>query len=152
MDIYKRNNKIIIYEEHNEVIFRDEFDIDVFDFESAKLKINHAIENYDNNITDNENAEKEVPHPYTIVKWIREYRNQLLTESDWITLSDAPIDEKTKRMWLQYRQALRDIPNTWGLPSDDVFEIDTKQWKIKIDNILRKEDIKNLPFPQLPEN
>ena len=49
----------------------------------------------------------------------REYRNQLLTASDWTQLPDAPVDREA---WAAYRQALRDLTNhvNWpNLSADD---------------------------------
>ncbi len=40
----------------------------------------------------------------------RFYRDQLLVQSDWTQLPDAPVD---KVAWANYRQALRDFPATW---------------------------------------
>jgi hypothetical protein len=37
---------------------------------------------------------------------IRNQRNQLLKDSDWTQLADAPVD---KSVWATYRQSLRDI-------------------------------------------
>ena len=45
---------------------------------------------------------------------MRQYRNQLLAESDWAMASDAPTD---KEAWATYRQQLRDFPATW-VPSE----------------------------------
>jgi hypothetical protein len=44
----------------------------------------------------------------------REYRNQLLTASDWTQLPDAPVDREA---WAAYRQALRDLPNNVNWPN-----------------------------------
>ena len=44
---------------------------------------------------------------------IRTLRNQLLTESDWTQVADAPVD---KAIWATYRQALRDITNQSQFP------------------------------------
>jgi hypothetical protein len=44
----------------------------------------------------------------------REYRNQLLTVSDWTQLPDAPVDREA---WAVYRQALRDLPNHVNWPN-----------------------------------
>ena len=41
---------------------------------------------------------------------IRKERNQLLKDSDYIMVSDAPITTEKKEEWETYRQALRDIP------------------------------------------
>jgi hypothetical protein len=38
---------------------------------------------------------------------LRIYRNELLKESDWAVLSDAPTN---KVAWETYRQELRDLP------------------------------------------
>ena len=44
----------------------------------------------------------------------REYRNQLLTASDWTQLPDAPVD---KAAWAAYRQALRDLTDHVNWPN-----------------------------------
>lgn len=53
-------------------------------------------------------------------KWtlIRQKRNQLLAECDWTQLSDAPLDEKRREAWRQYRRALRDIPQQFERADD----------------------------------
>lgn len=51
---------------------------------------------------------------------IRIYRDQLLKESDWRMVEDAPWD---KSAWAAYRQELRDLPNSVDNPSDIVFPI-----------------------------
>jgi len=38
---------------------------------------------------------------------IRELRNRKLSECDWTQVADVP--DSTKQLWLEYRQALRDI-------------------------------------------
>jgi hypothetical protein len=43
---------------------------------------------------------------------IRNYRNLLLSQSDWTQLADAQCD---KTAWAQYRQSLRDLPATINL-------------------------------------
>lgn len=42
---------------------------------------------------------------------IRNYRNSLLSNSDWTQLIDAPLTEEQKNAWQQYRQELRDFPS-----------------------------------------
>lgn len=46
-------------------------------------------------------------------KAVRTSRNQLLNESDWTQVADAPVD---KAVWATYRQALRDISTQTGFP------------------------------------
>ena len=41
---------------------------------------------------------------------LREHRNRLLTESDWVMLRDVKLENINE--WEIYRQALRDLPKT----------------------------------------
>ena len=41
---------------------------------------------------------------------MRAIRNDLLAQSDWTQIADAPVDREA---WATYRQALRDFPTTW---------------------------------------
>lgn len=52
---------------------------------------------------------------------IRTERNQLLSESDWTQVIDAPVDQTA---WATYRQALRDITDQVGFPH-------TVEWPVK---------------------
>jgi len=45
----------------------------------------------------------------------RTKRNGLLSRSDWTQVADAPVD---KTAWATYRQALRDVPEQAGFPTD----------------------------------
>jgi hypothetical protein len=50
-------------------------------------------------------------HPFnTFEKMMRAIRNDLLAQSDWSQLPDAPCNREA---WATYRQALRDFPATW---------------------------------------
>ena len=49
---------------------------------------------------------------------VRLQRNQLLKDSDWTQIADAPVD---KTAWATYRQALRDITQQTGFPFNTVF-------------------------------
>lgn len=44
---------------------------------------------------------------------VRAGRNQMLRESDWTQVADAPVDITA---WAAYRQALRDVPAQPGFP------------------------------------
>jgi hypothetical protein len=48
-------------------------------------------------------------------KPIREERNKLLAETDYITMADrwSTLTDEEKTAWATYRQALRDIPQTF---------------------------------------
>ena len=51
---------------------------------------------------------------------IRAQRDVLLKDSDWSVASDA-TPKPSKEAWLTYRQALRDIPQTFSKPEEVVF-------------------------------
>lgn len=55
------------------------------------------------------------PIPDFLEEKIRTERNFLLADSDWTQVADAPVDQAA---WANYRQALRDIPNQEGFPTD----------------------------------
>ena len=46
---------------------------------------------------------------------MRRNRNDLLTQSDWTQVADAPVD---KQAWAVYRQALRDVTSQPGFPTE----------------------------------
>jgi ABC-type glycerol-3-phosphate transport system substrate-binding protein len=68
-------------------------------------------------------AEGNTPNPYTppTPTWeqIRSQRDQLLKETDWVGLKDVVITNE--QAWLDYRQALRDIPQNFTNPEDVVW-------------------------------
>lgn len=49
---------------------------------------------------------------------VRLQRDALLAKSDWTQIGDAPVD---KEAWQTYRQALRDISDQAGFPTDIVW-------------------------------
>jgi hypothetical protein len=49
---------------------------------------------------------------------VRNQRNQLLKDSDWTQVADAPVD---KEAWVTYRQELRDITSQVGFPFNVLF-------------------------------
>lgn len=49
------------------------------------------------------------------LSFIRRKRDKLLAESDWTEMPNSPLSEDTKLAWAAYRQALRDMPETYQL-------------------------------------
>lgn len=47
---------------------------------------------------------------------VRERRNTLIAETDYLVMPDYPLDEERKAAVLAYRQALRDVPEQAGFP------------------------------------
>ncbi len=59
---------------------------------------------------------------------LRSKRNEMLSNTDWTQVNDAPLSEEEKEKWKVYRQALRDLPAntdvespTWPSPPDAEF-------------------------------
>ena len=52
---------------------------------------------------------------------IREERNQLLKDSDYIMFPDITISAEKKEEWETYRQVLRDIPQDYDSPDEVVY-------------------------------
>lgn len=48
----------------------------------------------------------------TVWEHVREKRNQALFDCDWTQLNDADITEEERLVWVTYRSALRDVPNS----------------------------------------
>ena len=53
--------------------------------------------------------------PAPTAEEVRAQRDNLLAESDWTQVTDAPVDQAA---WATYRQALRDIPDQAGFPEN----------------------------------
>ena len=60
-------------------------------------------------------------HP--LLKWgvIRKYRDSLILETDFTQIADSPLTVEKKAEFTAYRQALRDIPQTYDNPDDIVW-------------------------------
>ena len=54
-------------------------------------------------------------------KQIRGKRDQLLRDSDFTVLTDAPYSQSKKTAWETYRQELRDLPQVYDYVSDIVW-------------------------------
>lgn len=52
---------------------------------------------------------------------IKEKRNLLLAESDWIVIKSFESNQNIPAAWEIYRQALRDIPQQAGFPDNVVW-------------------------------
>lgn len=60
-------------------------------------------------------------HP--VQKWqrIKEYRDYLLTKTDYTQIPDNPLPAAKKAEFAEYRQVLRDIPATYPNPDNVVW-------------------------------
>ena len=55
------------------------------------------------------------PSEQQLAAQARSQRDALLSQSDWTQVPDAPVDHQA---WADYRQALRDVPEQEGFPTD----------------------------------
>lgn len=51
---------------------------------------------------------------------LRQKRDFLLSASDWVALFDVPLTEEQRKAWVEYRQALRDLPETIEDPTAEI--------------------------------
>ena len=55
---------------------------------------------------------------------VRSQRNGMLGAADWTQLGDAALGDHTAEEWATYRQALRDVPQTYDRVSEVVWPND----------------------------
>ena len=98
------------------------YDLNEYHIKLGKITIPKKEDHWDyiQFLQELENGEAELI-PY-VVSWneIRSKRDALLTASDWSVASDA-TPKPSKEAWLAYRQALRDLPQTFFTPEEVVF-------------------------------
>lgn len=82
------------------------------------MPINFTKNTKTGQITEREMTASEIRSLASTDDQIREYRNALLTSSDWTQVADAPVDQAA---WATYRQALRDVPEQEGFPASVVW-------------------------------
>ena len=66
-------------------------------------------------------AELKVEEPF---KLLREERNRRLAECDWIVTKNAEYGYNIPKEWINYRQALRDLPASATPKLDSNYELD----------------------------
>ena len=79
------------------------------------------IDGVDTPMTAEEEAEHLAslrPRIEVVTEKVRLLRNDLLANTDWTQVNDAPVD---KVVWATYRQALRDVPSQSGFPNQVVW-------------------------------
>ena len=70
--------------------------------------------------------EKHEPTKEELLEMIRQIRNEKLYECDWTQLPDAPLTNEQKQAWQEYRQALRDLPQT--IDMEAISSLDDVVW------------------------
>ncbi|MCG9552699.1 phage tail assembly chaperone [Vibrio sp. Isolate32] len=54
---------------------------------------------------------------------VRERRDALIAQTDWVMMPDAPLSAETKESYLAYRQALRDLPQAYSSAEEVVWPL-----------------------------
>lgn len=54
---------------------------------------------------------------------VRSHRDFLIKETDWMLVADAPISAELKSKYTEYRQALRDLPQSTDNPDEIVWPV-----------------------------
>ena len=63
---------------------------------------------------------KAVPAPTKeeLAQSVRSQRDALIAETDYLILPDYPLSEEDRAIVIRYRQALRDVPEQAGFPTE----------------------------------
>ena len=90
------------------------------DGKSMSVPLDHANRHYAEIVRQVDAGELVVepdpgPSEEQLAAEARSERDRLLKESDWTQVPDAPVDHQA---WAEYRQALRDVPQQTGFPTD----------------------------------
>ena len=75
-------------------------------------------------LVDPGNSPKEwTPYEPPELTWadIKAQRKVLFSDCDWTQLADAPLTFTEKEAWQDYRQLLRDIPQTYATPEEVIW-------------------------------
>ena len=62
-----------------------------------------------------------IPALELLANMARQTRNKLIAQTDWTQAADVP--QATKDLWAPYRQALRDVPQQSGFPTEIVWPV-----------------------------
>lgn len=52
---------------------------------------------------------------------VRGQRDSLLQSCDWVATTDTALTAEQQQLWIEYRQALRDVPSQPGFPDNVVW-------------------------------
>lgn len=81
---------------------------------------------WDESNTANMPSEAEVEESHSIVEieieadLVRKERDQIIAKTDWRASSDLTMSQE----WIDYRQALREVPQQSGFPSDITWPVE----------------------------
>ena len=94
-------------------VFTDGTKIKLWPYNKAKYAVGQTVAMKQYKIV-------EIPAPTTeeVAAQVRAQRDAMIAETDYLMMSDYPISDEDKALVETYRQALRDIPEQEGFPSN----------------------------------
>lgn len=94
-------------------VFTDGSKIKLWPYNKAKYAVGQTVAMKQYKIV-------EIPEPTTeeVAAQVRAQRDAMIAQTDYLMMSDYPISEEDKTLLETYRQALRDIPEQEGFPSN----------------------------------
>lgn len=94
-------------------VFADGTKIKLWPYNKAKFAVGQTVAMKQYKIV-------EIPAPTTeeVAAQVRSQRDAMIAETDYLMMSDYPISDEDKALVETYRQALRDIPEQEGFPSE----------------------------------
>ena len=102
---------------------------------------NERIENlgiFEQAVADFNNEKKILQDELDAIEAARDYweelrvlRNERLSDCDWTQISDVPFTEEQKISWKNYRQLLRDLPESITEPKQLVLNSTDSNWPVK---------------------
>ncbi|EFY7055480.1 hypothetical protein H4G63_004523 [Salmonella enterica] len=90
----------------------------------GKELFNFSVSNRDSNGDKlSDLSDSQLEKAYNSSRWgeVREIRDRLIRDTDWTQVSDSPLSSEKKEEFAIYRQALRDITETYSDPDLVVF-------------------------------
>lgn len=87
----------------------------------GRMKPPFAIRNGKCDEDEREEARANAGPPALTWNDIRGKRAILLGRCDWTQTADAPLTNEQKTAWATYRQALRDLPETYETPAEVIW-------------------------------
>jgi thymidylate kinase len=86
---------------------------------SMEYDLKGKVDDYQINVSVDPHVVEAKPEPtIDVSKEIRIQRRNLLAVSDWTQAQDSPLSDSKKAEWQTYRQALRDMPDTYSSETD----------------------------------
>ena len=105
----------------DQAIFLTHSNVTTYDSEYGAYDINGNLIEVDESLVAEKLAELEAAEP---LRLLRQQRNQLLAQTDWMAVSDRVMTQAQ----IDYRQALRDLPETADPQLDEQGNLTNVTW------------------------